>query len=154
MICNHPDVVFNSEVTLTILPLSDQLSHGGRSLLSADSLRCPNISLNTGCVDFLEPHKGPNEDALAEAATQMLDAFRLLVHHIMESGHKDDSATGGASMTELVGAWDTAWLNYLSSFVMWKQKDAAALEAEVGTEQGGGGEGGGLVCAMSAWTAI
>mmetsp|Transcript_1262 Transcript_1262/g.3629 ORF Transcript_1262/g.3629 Transcript_1262/m.3629 type:complete len:1021 (-) Transcript_1262:324-3386(-) len=81
--------------------------------------------------DVVFNSEGPNEDALSEAARAMLDAFRTLVRHVMESGQQDSSASGATSFVELVRAWDNAWLNYLSAFVLWKKQDAAALEAEL-----------------------
>lgn len=50
--------------------------------------------------------------------------MRNMVKHLVDS-------SDGGSFYDLLKSWDDAWLNYLSAFVVWKKKDAAAIEEEV-----------------------
>lgn len=91
--------------------------------------------------------QGEREASLAATSTEMVAAFEVLLHRLVTpptvdySVSRQSSMTGESSMaseplstdegravSELLVAFDAAWVNYLEQFVAWKGADASTLE--------------------------
>uniref|UniRef100_A0A061SEL8 T-complex protein 11 n=1 Tax=Tetraselmis sp. GSL018 TaxID=582737 RepID=A0A061SEL8_9CHLO len=79
--------------------------------------------------DVVLSGEGEREERLKAAARRMLEGLRALVLRLAYPGRR--GPRHGEPFQELLSGWDGAWVCYLSEFVLWKQKDAAALEEEL-----------------------
>lgn len=89
--------------------------------------------------------------SLLATATDMVAAFEGLLHRLVapqpealsrqnsvgvsSEGSEATSSEEGRAITELLAAWDAAWVPYLEQFVAWKGADASTLEVRLGHQR-------------------
>ncbi|TYI99734.1 hypothetical protein E1A91_A13G037800v1 [Gossypium mustelinum] len=81
--------------------------------------------------------QGEREIALAKSAEAFVREFELLVKIILEGPMRSPDEESDSTLSKpltfrsQLAAFDKAWCSYLSSFVVWKVKDAQSLEEDL-----------------------